>query len=81
MTYNQSCATCLLLFLVALIAGYKKRRCSSRAQKLVLACGYFDEAGRIMLATEGALPIQKIADHYMDEVSLVGMKIDRYKLT
>jgi hypothetical protein len=56
------------MLLVALIAGYKRKRGRSRAQQLVLACGYFDEAGRIMVTTEGALPTQKIASHYVDKV-------------
>ena len=64
------------MLLVALIAGYKKKTCRSRAQQLVLACGYFDEGGRIMVTTEGALPTQKIANHYMDKVGLIAILLE-----
>lgn len=65
------------MLLVALIAGYKKKTCRSRAQQLVLACGYFDEDGRIMVTTEGALPTQKIANHYMDKVGWICHVLER----
>lgn len=41
----------------------------SKAQRLVLACAYFDAEGRIMVTQEGVLPSQKITNHYVERVS------------
>ena len=60
--------SCVILLIVAFIRGRAKRTARSKAQRLVLACAYFDDEGRLMVTQEGALPSEKITNHYVEKV-------------
>ena len=63
----KAVATCMLLLGIVLVRGRKAQIIKSRAQQVVLACAYFDEEGRVMVTPEGALPCQKITDHFIEK--------------
>ncbi|RVX74173.1 hypothetical protein B0A52_02005 [Exophiala mesophila] len=61
-----SIASCLVLLVIAFIRGRNLMAAKHKAQRLVLACAYFDAEGRIMVTQEGVLPSQKITNHYVE---------------
>lgn len=62
--------SCVILSACAIVAGGKRRRSDIRAHQIVLACAYFDPAGRVMVTPQALLPTRKIVDHYIGKVSL-----------
>ncbi|KAI1838581.1 hypothetical protein DTO013E5_547 [Penicillium roqueforti] len=60
-----ACVACVVLSMCAVIAGRNRRKSTTRAHQLVLACAYFDPTGRIMVTTQALLPTRKIVDHYI----------------
>jgi len=58
-----------VLLIIAIIRGRSIHDTKTKAQKLVLACAYFDEDGRLMVTQERSLPSEKITNHYVDKVS------------
>lgn len=60
----------MILSACAIIAGGNRRRSDTRARQIVLACAYFDPAGRVMVTPQALLPTRKIVDHYIGRVSL-----------
>lgn len=60
-----ACVSCVILSACAIIAGGNRRRSTTRAHQLVLACAYFDPAGRVMVTPQALLPTRKIVDHYI----------------
>lgn len=46
------------------------RKAAKRAQQLVLAAMVFDNEGRILVSSEGSLPLRKITDAWLERVSL-----------
>jgi hypothetical protein len=50
------------------MASGNRRRSETLAHKLVLACAYFDQAGRVMVTPQALLPSRKIVDHYIGRV-------------
>jgi hypothetical protein len=62
-------ASCIVLLIVAFIRGRNKRTAKIKSQRLVLACAYFDEVGRLMVTQDGTLPSEKITNHYVEKVS------------
>ena len=62
---------CIVLLTITIIRGRSIRDTKIKAQNLVLACAYFDEDGRLMVTQDGAIPSEKIANHYVDKVSKV----------
>ncbi|KAJ5980583.1 hypothetical protein N7481_007881 [Penicillium waksmanii] len=60
-----ACVSCVILSACAIIAGGNRRRSATRAHQLVLACAYFDPAGRVMVTPQALLPTKKIVDHYI----------------
>ncbi|KAJ5782899.1 hypothetical protein N7457_004673 [Penicillium paradoxum] len=60
-----ACVACLILSFCAILAGRNLRKSTTRAHQLVLACAYFDPAGRIMVTSQAMLPTRKIVDHYI----------------
>ena len=63
-------ASCALLVTFAIIGQRKRKRSANRAQQLVLACAFFDDAGRLMVTSEGMIPNQKITGTYVEKVCL-----------
>lgn len=59
----------MILSACAIVAGGNRRRSATRANQLVLACAYFDPAGRVMVTPQALLPTKKIVDHYIGRVS------------
>lgn len=57
----------MILLGLTMLRSYKRKTSRSHARQLVLACAYFDEHGRIMVTPEGALPCEKITDHYIEK--------------
>ena len=66
---------CIILLAVAFIRGRKKRSARIKAQRLVLACAYFNEGGQLMVTQEGMLPSEKITNHYVEKVKLPSSRI------
>lgn len=66
---SKSLGACIVLLIIAIIRGRTIRDTKLKAQRLVLACAYFDEDGRLMVTQEGALPSEKITNRYVDQVS------------
>ncbi|KAJ9613009.1 hypothetical protein H2200_002950 [Cladophialophora chaetospira] len=62
-----SMSSCVVLLIVAFIRGRNKRTAKVKAQRLVLACAYFDEEGNLMVTQEGSLPSEKITNHYVEK--------------
>ncbi|KAK5806580.1 hypothetical protein VI817_000838 [Penicillium citrinum] len=60
-----ACVSCVILSACAIVAGGNRRRSTTRAHQLVLACAYFDPAGRVMVTPQALLPTRKIVDHYI----------------
>ncbi|KAJ5746158.1 hypothetical protein N7520_011340 [Penicillium odoratum] len=60
-----ACVSCVILSACAVISGGNRRRSTTRAHQLVLACAYFDPAGRVMVTPQALLPTKKIVDHYI----------------
>ncbi|KAJ5479275.1 hypothetical protein N7530_004784 [Penicillium desertorum] len=60
-----ACVACLILSMCAILAGRNRRKSTTRAHQLVLACAYFDPTGRIMVTPQALLPTRKIVDHYI----------------
>ncbi|CAG8909287.1 unnamed protein product [Penicillium egyptiacum] len=60
-----ACVACLILSMCAILAGRNRRKSTTRAHQLVLACAYFDHTGRIMVTPQALLPTRKIVDHYI----------------
>ncbi|CAI7596415.1 unnamed protein product [Penicillium pancosmium] len=60
-----ACVSCVILSACAIVAGGNRRRSTTRAHQLVLACAYFDPAGRVMVTPQALLPTKKIVDHYI----------------
>ncbi|KAJ5946860.1 hypothetical protein N7454_003699 [Penicillium verhagenii] len=60
-----ACVSCVILSACAVVSGENRRRSTTRAHQLVLACAYFDPAGRIMVTPQALLPTKKIVDHYI----------------
>ncbi|KAJ6134056.1 hypothetical protein N7523_000378 [Penicillium sp. IBT 18751x] len=60
-----ACVSCLILSACAIVAGGNRRRSTTRAHQLVLACAYFDPAGRVMVTPQALLPLRKVVDHYI----------------
>ncbi|KIX08420.1 uncharacterized protein Z518_03076 [Rhinocladiella mackenziei CBS 650.93] len=62
-----SMGSCVVLLIVASIRGRNKRSARIKAQRLVLACAYFDEDGKLMVTQEGILPSEKITNRYVEK--------------
>ena len=62
-------SSCVILLIVAFIRGRNKRTAKVKAQRVVLACAYFDEEGNLMVTQEGTLPSEKITNHYVEKAS------------
>ena len=62
---------CIILLIAAFIRGRNRRSARIKAQRLVLACAYFDEDGQLMVTQEGALPSEKITNHYVEKVTFL----------
>ncbi|EHY52767.1 hypothetical protein ABEF92_002521 [Exophiala dermatitidis] len=62
-----SMAACIVLLAAAFIRGRRMRVARIKAQRLVLACAYFDEDGKLMVTEEGILPSEKITNHYLEK--------------
>ncbi|KAJ5558671.1 hypothetical protein N7461_002643 [Penicillium sp. DV-2018c] len=60
-----ACLACLILSVCAILAGHNRRKSTTRAHQLVLACAYFDHTGRVMVTPQAMLPTRKIVDHYI----------------
>ncbi|KAJ5656460.1 hypothetical protein N7507_008410 [Penicillium longicatenatum] len=60
-----ACVSCVILSACAVVSGGNRRRSTTRAHQLVLACAYFDPAGRVMVTPQALLPTKKIVDHYI----------------
>ncbi|KAJ5246318.1 hypothetical protein N7468_001301 [Penicillium chermesinum] len=60
-----ACVSCLILSACAIVAGGNRRRSEARAHQLILACAYFDPAGRVMVTPQALLPSKEIVDHYI----------------
>ncbi|KAJ5713409.1 uncharacterized protein N7483_010590 [Penicillium malachiteum] len=60
-----ACVSCIILSCCAIVAGGNRRRSTTRAHQLILACAYFDPAGRVMVTPQALLPTRKIVDHYI----------------
>ena len=58
-----------MLLVVTIIRGHNRRTARIKAQRLVLACAYFDETGHLMVTQEGILPSEKITNYYVEKVS------------
>jgi hypothetical protein len=69
LTSCQSIGACVILLVAAIIRGRKIRTTRIRAQRLTLACAYFDEHGQLMVTQDGLLPSEKITNHYVEKVS------------
>ncbi len=63
----QSMMACVVLLVVALIRGRKLHSARIKAQRLALACAYFDEAGNLMVTQECILPSIKITNRYVEK--------------
>lgn len=57
-----------MLLVVAVIRNQNRRSARIKAQRLVLACAYFDEDGHLMVTQEGVLLSEKITNHYVEKV-------------
>ncbi|KAJ5165800.1 hypothetical protein N7492_006096 [Penicillium capsulatum] len=60
-----ACVSCVILSACAIVAGGNRRKSTTRAHQLALACAYFDPAGRVMVTPQALLPTRKIVDHYI----------------
>lgn len=60
----QSFGSCIILLTFTILTHRTDKKSRERAQQLVLACAYFDDAGRLMVTTDGQLPNTKITDSY-----------------
>ncbi|KAJ5803043.1 uncharacterized protein N7503_005493 [Penicillium pulvis] len=60
-----ACVSCVILSACAVVSGGNRRRSTTRAHQLVLACAYFDPSGRVMVTPQALLPTKKIVDHYI----------------
>ncbi|KAJ5488882.1 hypothetical protein N7539_003772 [Penicillium diatomitis] len=60
-----ACVSCVILSACAIVAGGNRRKSTTRAHQLVLACAYFDPSGRVMVTPQAFLPTKKIVDHYI----------------
>lgn len=56
-----------MLLIVAVIRSHNRRSARIKAQRLVLACAYFDEDGHLMVTQEGVLLSEKITNHYVEK--------------
>ncbi len=63
-------SSCVILLIVAFIRGRNRRTAKVKAQRVVLACAYFDDEGKLMVTQEGTLPSEKITNHYVEKVSM-----------
>ncbi|KIW82278.1 hypothetical protein Z517_05305 [Fonsecaea pedrosoi CBS 271.37] len=64
---SLSMGSCVILLVVAFIRGRNKLSARIKAQRLVLACAYFDTEGKMMVTQEGTLPSEKITNHYIEK--------------
>ncbi|KIW33902.1 uncharacterized protein PV07_00717 [Cladophialophora immunda] len=62
-----SMGSCVILLVVAFVRGRNKRTARIKSQRLVLACAYFDDEGKVMVTQEGTLPSEKITNHYVEK--------------
>ncbi|EXJ75009.1 uncharacterized protein A1O5_01705 [Cladophialophora psammophila CBS 110553] len=62
-----SMGSCVILLVVAFIRGRNRLTARIKAQRLVLACAYFDDEGKVMVTQEGTLPSEKITNHYIEK--------------
>ncbi|OQD81402.1 hypothetical protein PENANT_c027G03361 [Penicillium antarcticum] len=60
-----ACVACVILSACAIVAGSNRRKSTTRAHQLVLACAYFDPTGRVMVTPQALFPTRKIVDHYI----------------
>ena len=42
-----------------------------RSQRLVLACAYFNQDGKLMVCNNGILPNTEITNHYVEKVRCI----------
>lgn len=68
---QQSVSACVVLLAIVLLHGRKRRLTKHRAQQVVLACGYFDLDGKLMLTRDGSLPCEKITNRFVEKVIVV----------
>ncbi|EXJ55525.1 hypothetical protein A1O7_08453 [Cladophialophora yegresii CBS 114405] len=59
-------SSCVILLIAAFVRGRNKHTAKIKAQRLVLACAYFDDEGKLMVTQEGTLPSEKITNHYVE---------------
>ena len=67
-------SSCVVLLIIAFVRGRNKRTAKVKAQRLVLACAYFDGEGKLMVRQEGTLPSEKITNHYVEKVCTLRLK-------
>ncbi|KAL1923838.1 uncharacterized protein VTP21DRAFT_8818 [Calcarisporiella thermophila] len=60
---------CLILLTLALVANHRARKLKSRVKKIVLACAYFDEHGRILVYNDGMIPVRTIDNEFYQQGS------------
>ena len=70
-------SACVILLAIVLLRGRKLRLTKHRAQQVVLACGYFDPGGKLMLTRDGALPCEKITNRFVEKVIIAAVQ-NRY---
>ncbi|EXJ84342.1 hypothetical protein A1O3_05009 [Capronia epimyces CBS 606.96] len=67
---SLSMGACIVLLAVAFIRGRRMHTARIKAQRLVLACAYFDQDGKLMVTEEGILPSEKITNQYLEKVEI-----------
>ncbi|KAL1920757.1 uncharacterized protein VTP21DRAFT_11392 [Calcarisporiella thermophila] len=55
---------CLVLILLTILAQRRTRKLRERVKKIVLACVYFDEMGRILVYNHGMIPVHTIENEF-----------------
>ncbi|KAF2863931.1 hypothetical protein K470DRAFT_239807 [Piedraia hortae CBS 480.64] len=59
------CAAAFAILLIILVVSrHRARLRKTSSRKVMLACAMFDEAGRILVTTDGVLPAKEITDKY-----------------
>lgn len=72
---SESMSACIVLFVTAIIRGWRMRTARTKAQRLVLACAYFDKDGKLMVTEQGILPSESITDHYLEKVEVYPIRL------
>ncbi|KAI1624758.1 hypothetical protein EDD37DRAFT_358336 [Exophiala viscosa] len=64
---SLSIGACVGLLVGTFVRGRKMHSAKQRSQRLVLACAYFNQDGKLMVCNNGILPNTEITNHYVEK--------------